>query len=83
MNKNQHLIDNLETAIIEGSLRTGQRLPAERYLAEKYHLSRSGVREVLQGLKAKGWITSKPGGGIMYQRICSRGLPSLLLPIVV
>ena len=52
-----------ESAIIEGSLRSGERLPAERELAKRFRLSRAGVREVLQQLKARGWITSKRGGG--------------------
>jgi GntR family transcriptional repressor for pyruvate dehydrogenase complex len=63
MNNADSLYQYFEGAIIEGSLRVGARLPAERELAQRYQLARSSVREVLQRLKAKGWIVSKRGGG--------------------
>ncbi len=61
--KSEKLYDYYEAAIVEGSLRSGERLPAERELAKRFELSRTGVREALQQLKAKGWIVSKRGGG--------------------
>ncbi len=63
LKKSEKLYRYYEAAIIEGSLRSGERLPAERELAKEFELSRNGVREVLQQLKAKGWIISKRGGG--------------------
>lgn len=63
MTKQQNLYQHIENAIIEGTLRSGSRLPSERKLAEDFELSRPSVREVLQGIKAKGWIISKQGGG--------------------
>ena len=59
----EQLYQYFEGAIIEGSLRSGAKLPSERQLADQFKLSRSGVREVLQRLKAKGWIISRGGGG--------------------
>jgi len=57
------LHNNIETAIIEGSLRPGAKLPPERVLAAQYKISRAAVREALQWLKARQWIVSKQGGG--------------------
>lgn len=63
MNKQEDLYQYIEKSIIEGSLRSGSRLPSERKLAESFDISRPSVREVLQRVKAKGWIISKQGGG--------------------
>lgn len=63
MKSSDRLVEYLEGAIIEGSLRNGERLPPERELAREFAMSRTAVREVLQQLKAKQWITSRQGGG--------------------
>lgn len=57
------IIDRIETLILEGSLRPGERLPAERALAEQFGVSRPSVREALQKLIARGLLTSRHGGG--------------------
>ncbi|MGH1486424.1 MAG: FCD domain-containing protein [Cellvibrionaceae bacterium] len=63
MSSSEDLYSYYEAAIVEGSLRSGARLPAERELAQRFSISRTSVREVLQRLKAKGWVVSKRGGG--------------------
>lgn len=59
----KNLLNDLETAIIEGSLRSGTKLPPERTLAAQYKISRSSVREAMQQLKAKSLVKSRHGGG--------------------
>lgn len=76
MKSSDALYQFYETEIIEGSLRSGARLPAERALAQRFMLYRASVREVLQHLKAKGWIISKRGGGIMFLLNCNKILQS-------
>lgn len=53
----------LESMIIDGTLKTGDRLPPERELADRFNVSRPSLREAIQNLKAKGLIHSKQGGG--------------------
>ena len=53
----------LETMIIEGLLKPGDRLPPERELAERFDVSRPSLREAIQNLKAKGMVISRQGGG--------------------
>ena len=43
--------------------RAGHRIPTERELGQRYGLSRSTVRRVLQGFKQKGLITQTVGSG--------------------
>jgi len=53
----------LESMIIDGTLKIGDRLPPERELAERFQVSRPSLREAIQNLKAKGLVTSRQGGG--------------------
>ncbi len=53
----------LETMMIEGLLKPGDRLPPERELAERFDVSRPSLREAIQNLKAKGMVVSRQGGG--------------------
>lgn len=57
------IVDRLEGMILEGTLTSGQRLPAERVLAEQFGVSRPSLREAIQKLVAKGLLVSRQGGG--------------------
>lgn len=53
----------LERRILEGSLKPGDRLPAERELAAELGVSRPSLREAIQKLASKGMVQSRQGGG--------------------
>ncbi|EXI75352.1 MAG TPA: FCD domain-containing protein [Candidatus Accumulibacter phosphatis] len=53
----------LETRIIEGSLKPGDRLPAERELALELGVSRPSLREAIKQLVSRGLLLSRHGGG--------------------
>lgn len=53
----------LEKRILEGSLKPGDRLPAERTLALELNVSRPSLREAMQKLASKGLLTTRHGGG--------------------
>ena len=57
------IVAQLETMILEGTLKAGERLPAERELAERFGVSRPSLREAIQKLAAKGLLVSRQGGG--------------------
>jgi GntR family transcriptional repressor for pyruvate dehydrogenase complex len=50
-------------AFLWGNLKPNLRLPSERELAETMGVSRSAIREVLQGLVMEGVLGTKQGGG--------------------
>ncbi|MFZ4539006.1 GntR family transcriptional regulator [Propionivibrio sp.] len=54
---------SLERRILEGSLKPGDRLPAERELAIELGVSRPSLREAIQKLASKGLVQSRQGGG--------------------
>ncbi len=53
----------LESLILEGVLRPGDRLPPERELAQELEVSRPSLREALQKLEAAGLVETRHGGG--------------------
>ncbi|WP_044874049.1 FCD domain-containing protein [Pseudomonas sp. LFM046] len=57
------IVSQLEAMILEGTLKAGERLPAERALAEQFGVSRPSLREAIQKLVAKGLLVSRQGGG--------------------
>jgi GntR family transcriptional repressor for pyruvate dehydrogenase complex len=69
--KNQKLADaiaeHLEQLILEGALRPGERLAAERELAEKLEVSRPSLREALEKLQARGLIETGKSGTFVTQ----------------
>jgi DNA-binding FadR family transcriptional regulator len=53
----------LRAAILEGAYMPGQRLPAERHLAEHFGTSRSTVREALRQLQQMALVSRRIGSG--------------------
>jgi GntR family transcriptional repressor for pyruvate dehydrogenase complex len=53
----------LEKRILEGSLKSGDRLPSEREFAVELGVSRPSLREAIQKLVSKGLLDSRHGGG--------------------
>lgn len=53
----------LEQRILEGSWKTGDRLPAERELSAQLGVSRASLREGIQKLVSRGLLSSQQGGG--------------------
>lgn len=65
--KQQKLSDiilvQLESMIIEGSLKPGEKLLPERELALQFEVSRPSLREAIQKLEVQGLVIRKQGGG--------------------
>lgn len=57
----------LETLILEGTLRPGEKLLPERELAKQFDVSRPSLREAIQRLEAKGLLYRRQGGGTFVQ----------------
>ena len=57
------IVRQVEELILQGILRPGDRLPAERDLAERLDVSRPTLREALSEMDQRGLIEARPGGG--------------------
>ncbi|WP_116132385.1 FCD domain-containing protein [Tropicimonas sp. IMCC34043] len=58
------VVNQIELLILRGVLAPGERLPAERDLAERLGVSRPSLREALVELEARGLIQRRAGAGI-------------------
>jgi len=69
----QDVVEQIQEAIIDGQLKVGDRLPAERELKEMLQTSRSTLREALRVLEQKGLIEIKlgMGGGAVVKTVTS------------
>jgi GntR family transcriptional regulator, transcriptional repressor for pyruvate dehydrogenase complex len=56
-----NVVEELRGRIHRGELGPGDRLPAERELATRLHVSRDRVREALQSLEADGYLVARRG----------------------
>lgn len=59
--------EQIETLILEGTLRPGEKLMPERELALEFDVSRPSLREAILRLEAKGLLYRKQGGGTFVQ----------------
>jgi GntR family transcriptional repressor for pyruvate dehydrogenase complex len=59
----EKIVEQIQSQIVGGKLRPGDRLPAERDLAEKFHVNRTAVREAVKTLREKGLVDGHPGRG--------------------
>jgi GntR family transcriptional regulator, transcriptional repressor for pyruvate dehydrogenase complex len=55
------VVQQVESAIVTGTLAAGDRLPAERRLQEMFGISRNTLREALRALEQKGLLEIRPG----------------------
>ena len=57
------IIEQIVASIQDGNILPGDKLPSERHLIEMLGVSRSSVREALQGLAAMDLVETRPGEG--------------------
>lgn len=67
----QDVVEQIQDAILNGKLKPGSKLPAERTLKDMFNTSRGTLREALRVLEQKGLIDIKLGvaGGAIVKRI--------------
>lgn len=81
----EEIVDQIKSAIREGKLRPGDRLPPERELTERFGVSRVTVRDALRILEATGLIEIRVGarGGAFLTapapQLVGEGITDMLL----
>ncbi len=63
------VVGELERIILDGALKPGERLPAERVLAAQLGVSRPSLREALKTLEVRGLVSIRQGGGTYVTRL--------------
>ena len=57
------VVHQIESLILEGIFRAGDRLPGERELSRQFDVSRPILRDALKELEARGLLVTRHGGG--------------------
>src|SRR6267142_105801 len=65
----EEIVRQVKQLIAEGRFKSGDRLPPERELAEKFVVSRTSVREALRALESLGLIDIRPGEGTFVREV--------------
>lgn len=74
----QQVISQIQNMILEGKLKTGDKLMSERELSQRMGVSRTSIREALRVLETMGIIESRQGEGNF---ICNKIESSLIQPL--
>jgi len=64
-------VQQVEESIQKGDLKTGDKLPPERDLAQQFGVSRTAVREAVKALREKGFVEAYPGRGTFIMETSS------------
>jgi GntR family transcriptional repressor for pyruvate dehydrogenase complex len=59
----EKIASQIETSILKGTIKPGEKITAERKLAKDFNVSRNTVREAVKKLCEKGTLKSKAGSG--------------------
>ena len=76
------IISQIRTAILDGTIRPGERLPAERELVSRFNASRIAIREALKALEASGLLSIRPGSGVFVANTDSTKMSESLYSIL-
>ena len=77
----QSVSRQIERLILRGILRPGERLPAERDLAERMGVSRPSLREALEALEEKGLLVTRPGAGCFVAEVLGNAFSPALVEL--
>jgi GntR family transcriptional repressor for pyruvate dehydrogenase complex len=65
----EEIVRQVKELIAQGRLKSGDQLPPERDLAEKFRVSRTSVREALRALQSRGLIEIRAGEGAFVRDV--------------
>jgi GntR family transcriptional repressor for pyruvate dehydrogenase complex len=76
------IVSQIEQLILEGTLKPGDKLPAEREFAERLRVSRPSLREALLKLEARGLVSARRGGGYAVADVTATTLTDPLVHLL-
>lgn len=75
------VVRQIEELILNGILRPGERLPAERELAERLAVSRPSLRNAIAVLQDQGLLVSKAGAGVFVADVLGSAFSPALMDL--
>lgn len=77
------IVRQIRGLIADGQLKSGDRLPPERDLAERFRVSRTSVREALRALESTGLVEIRAGEGAFVRGISVESLVEPLALVIL
>ncbi len=78
----ERIARQIKDTILNGAMKSGDRLPPERELVGRFQASRISIREALKNLEASGLLTIKPGSGVFVSEVNSKPMSESLASIL-
>lgn len=78
----EQIVQQIESRILRGELKPGDKLPAERELAEQFGVSRTAVREAVKALIQLGLVDAQPGRGTFVIQRSPSGVRDVMTQIL-
>ena len=78
----ERIAQQIERAILSGTMRQGDRLSPERELVEQFKASRISIREAIKSLETSGLLMIKPGSGVFVAEVNSKPMSKTLSSIL-
>lgn len=75
------VVRQIELLILRGVLNPGDRLPAERDLAERLGVSRPSLRDALSELQSRGLLAAKAGSGVYVANVLGSAFSPALVDL--
>ncbi len=75
------IIRQIESLILRGILRPGERLPSERDLAERMGVSRPSLREAIAELEQRDLLVTRPGAGVYVAEVLGSAFSKPLIEL--
>ncbi len=79
----EDIVRQVRALIADGHLKSGDRLPPERDLAERFRVSRTSVREALRSLQTRGLIEIRAGEGAFVRDVSVEALVEPLALVIL
>ena len=79
----EEIVRQIRLLIADGHLKSGDRLPPERDLAERFRVSRTSVREAMRALESRGLIGIRPGEGAFVREVSVEALVEPLALVIL
>lgn len=78
----EEIFDQLQSMLIEGTWKPGDKIPSENELSETFGVSRMTIRQALQKMKALGLIETRSGSGSFVRKISPDDSLQDLVPLM-
>jgi GntR family transcriptional repressor for pyruvate dehydrogenase complex len=77
------VVQQIESLILEGVLRAGDRLPGEREMAKQFDVSRPILRDALKALEGRGLMVTRHGGGTHVADVIGQVFSKPVMELIV